>query len=595
MLELRNHQKECVNHIDLHFGENNKGLIKMFCGSGKSFVIYHSLLHYTDNLSVVVVPSINLITQFNKDYLLDESKKEYNNKYFNKSFDILTVCSKNELDKHINITTSEDDILEFLDNDTSKIILITYQSLELLINVVKEYDFEIDLLCFDEAHHILSNNMKELLFGIDTDDDFIESFIDTYSNKTLFFTATPKNSNNIMMYESVTCFDNYELIDDDSYIADEPDCGKMIYEYMHNNGVNDNILNDFNIMIDLYTENTDINIFEAISRSILETDNNRVLTFHSRSETKSEKGSNVNDFVDQKLFIECFNKIRKLEFPQIKKYKKIVFKGITASTKNKLEILNDFDNTKENEIYILSSCKTIGEGVDTKNANMVVFIDPKQSYVEIIQNIGRICRKNENTKGVATILIPTYVDVNKYKDCNTEEDRNNVIKDEMSKTGDFSMILNVLTALRQEDPYIFELCITSPNIFTDKEINDVIKKNGGKIKKEYNINDLFEDYKMKYNDDIDEKENFNILSDNLKKNIKIVNKQIDVDDIDIGEYDETINFVKTENDKFIKVKCDKKIVRPNRNIKPKNHINDEIKILWNITSDLDVGKTRFGG
>ena len=77
MLELRNHQKECVNNIDLHFGENNKGLIKMFCGSGKSFVIYHSLLHYTDNLSVVVVPSINLITQFNKDYLLDESKKEY--------------------------------------------------------------------------------------------------------------------------------------------------------------------------------------------------------------------------------------------------------------------------------------------------------------------------------------------------------------------------------------------------------------------------------------------------------------------------------------------------------------------------------------
>ena len=89
-----------------------------------------------------------------------------------------------------------------------------------------EYDFEIDLLCFDEAHHILSNNMKELLFGIDTDDDFIESFIDTYSNKTLFFTATPKNSNNIMMYESVTCFDNYELTYDDPYITEELDCGK---------------------------------------------------------------------------------------------------------------------------------------------------------------------------------------------------------------------------------------------------------------------------------------------------------------------------------------------------------------------------------
>ncbi len=44
----------------------------------------------------------------------------------------------------------------------------------------------------------------------------------------------------------------------------------MIYAYMHLNGVNDNILNDFNIRIDLYTDNVDNNVFEAISRSILE-------------------------------------------------------------------------------------------------------------------------------------------------------------------------------------------------------------------------------------------------------------------------------------------------------------------------------------
>ncbi len=41
------------------------------------------MLKYTKSLSVVVVPSINLITQFNKDYLLDETKKEYNKTYYN--------------------------------------------------------------------------------------------------------------------------------------------------------------------------------------------------------------------------------------------------------------------------------------------------------------------------------------------------------------------------------------------------------------------------------------------------------------------------------------------------------------------------------
>ena len=43
----------------------------MFCGSGKSYIIYDSILQYGNYLSVIVPPSINLITQFNKDYLLN--------------------------------------------------------------------------------------------------------------------------------------------------------------------------------------------------------------------------------------------------------------------------------------------------------------------------------------------------------------------------------------------------------------------------------------------------------------------------------------------------------------------------------------------
>ena len=54
----------------------------------------------------------------------------------------------------------------------------------------------------------------------------------------------------------------------------------MIYEYMHLNGVNDNILNNFNIRIDLYTDNIDSSVFEAISRSILETGNKSFVEYN---------------------------------------------------------------------------------------------------------------------------------------------------------------------------------------------------------------------------------------------------------------------------------------------------------------------------
>ncbi len=97
-------------------------------------------------------------------------------------------------------------------------------------------------------------------------DEYYETnnFINTFYNKILYFTATQKNSNGIIMYESITNFDKYELIEDDeSIIKDDPDCGKMIYEYMHLNSVNDNILNDFNIRIYLYTDNIDSNVFEV--------------------------------------------------------------------------------------------------------------------------------------------------------------------------------------------------------------------------------------------------------------------------------------------------------------------------------------------
>ncbi len=620
-MDLRHHQIECKSKIEEYFNDNNKGLIKMFCGAGKSFIIFDSILNYLNDLAVIVVPSINLITQFNEDYLINNDKIKYNKNNYNKDFQILTICSKNELHDNktkIKFTTDEEEIQEFLFHEDNKIILITYQSLSLLVNIIKENELNIDIMCFDEAHHILGDGIKKLLFGSDDFDDinqdddaseYQESFIDSFVDKTLFFTATPKNSNGIKMYEPVTGYDinneNYEIIDDeDTYDAEETHCGAMIYEYMHIDGVRDGILNDFNIRVDLYTENKDNSVFEAIARSILESGNNRVLTFHARSEKASDKGSDVLSFTcdtNKKLLDKAFNKVVNTEFPDLKnKFKKITFDGITANTKNKRYILKDFDETPDDEIYILASCKTIGEGVDTKNANMVVFCDPKQSYVDIIQNIGRICRKNKNTKRNATVLIPSYVDVEKYKDCKTDEEKDNVIRSEMSKCGNFNGILNVLSALRQEDPYMFELCLKYPDTYTEKEINENLNKNGLKLdKKEYSINELFSEHGVKYNDEKSEKKNFKKLARKLEKNVQVINKKILEDDIYIdSESDETLYFVKKDDNVYCKTNgvCkEKKLKKPNRNIKPFVHANDEIKVLWNIDGDINLNKKIFGG
>jgi hypothetical protein len=87
--------------------------------------------------------------------------------------------------------------------------------------------------------------------------------------------------------------------------------------------------------------------------------------------------------------------------------------GLDAKIKQKTrrEILNLLDTSTENKIVIICSCKTMGEGIDTKRANMCVFIDPKSSLVEITQNIGRVVRKQFGVDNKpSTVLIPYWLD-----------------------------------------------------------------------------------------------------------------------------------------------------------------------------------------
>jgi predicted helicase len=614
---LRPHQQNCINAIDTHLTTENNGVIKMFCGSGKSFVIYHTILKYLENLVIVVVPSINLITQFNRDYLLDDDKIAYNTTHFNKHHEILTICSKNELDEKVtNITTDTNEISNFLTLEQPKIILITYQSFDVLANLMYTNYTTADLICFDEAHHILGENISKLLFTIpvsETDDvdnlDYLdnETFLDRCSNKTLYFTATPRNSSTVKMYQPIIGYDcgevYYNLVDDQLSICSdefELNCGQIIYEYTHLDGVRDNILNDFNIRIDLTTKETNENIFKAISRAVLESGNSRVLSFHARSEV-AQKGSCVVDFTNannQKLFRTSFNYVLETEFPHLKdKYTKLTLKGITGATKNKLEILEEFDKSPDNEVYILASCQTIGEGHDSKNANMVVFVDPKQSYVQIIQNIGRICRKNQNTLRLATILIPAYVDVNKYSECVTIEEKDNVIREQMSASGDFNGIFNVLSALRQEDPYIFQLCLQYPDTYTRREISDNLNKNGYTIlDKEYSYDELLESYGCGGG------ENLESVSKKIEKNLQIMGDKILEEDVFVDGGFEDLEIIVKSGDVYNKTLrkgsesgSNKKVDRPNRNIKPFVHSSSEIKVLWEINSELDLDKKVYGG
>ena len=376
---FRAYQQEAYNAIINEISINPKCLIKMFCGSGKSLIMSSVVSYLNNNLSVFVFPSLGLIDQFYTDYI------DLNNRQ-----NVLRISSDT------NSTTKTEKICLFLKKDTNKIICTTYQSLNILLRNLGEN--KIGVCCFDEAHHSVGKKYQKSIFD------------KSVMKKQLFFTATPNNANDIVMQDIV-----------------DGDCGKLTYDYNYKQGVEEGYLNKFEVKYDIMCSEKKNNriIYESIARAILTTGNNRVLTFHSQISISAKSVNSkkriisdtcVKKFTNEKMFITAFNYIIETEFPEKQNYyTSIKMIGLDANIKQKTrrETLDILDTSLENEIVILCSCKTIGEGIDTKNANMCVFVDPKSSPVQIIQNIGRIVRKQFGiNKPSSTVLIPYWLDIN---------------------------------------------------------------------------------------------------------------------------------------------------------------------------------------
>ena len=548
----------------------NKCLIKMFCGTGKSLLMAENKTIVNKDLVVYVFPSLSLIEQFYKDYL-DKIK----------NVKILKICSERES------TTDVNDIKTFLLNQSKKIICITYHSFKTLLDNLG--DVKINVCIFDEAHHAVGETYQNLIFE------------NNVCEKQMFFTATPVNKNNI------------EMLNDKGGGM----CGRLVYDYSYLRGVNEGYLNSFEIRIDLSCENTNTTIFESIARAVLDSGNNRVLTFHS--DVNTERETSVNQFVQQEDFCRVFREIQIKEFPHLAtRFKQVKMIGLSSnlSIKERTDFLNLFDKTPDNEVIVICSCETIGEGIDTKNANMCVFVDPKSSFVKIIQNIGRIVRKEfGKSKPNSTILIPCWVDKNKYIGCDEDREKcDEVIRQDMGNGGNFNRILNVMSALKQEDQDLYDICLHYPDSYSPQEIEANLERQGYRVIESIGDGNLFENLEYMldselsfedYEEEDSEEEMLNqIAKDNdvcieihsnsldnpVKTHYNDCKNRIRLLKMTINEEEDEVTYcpiVKTKNgNKEIKeIKKNKDLLEP---LKKENRFNikvnqnPDVQVLWKI-------------
>jgi superfamily II DNA or RNA helicase len=279
------------------------------------------------------------------------------------------------------------------------IFVVTYKSLAKLLEHVPD----IERLLFDEAHHVAEQ---------------ANLYIKSLLAQVAYFSATlPKNLGTMA----------FEFSYVDSLMSDP--------QYSQ----------DFNIMCGMFTGEEGDSLPALIERAAEKTGNKRILTFHAKVNGESETS------------VRNFARVAAAHFGD---RATVAYMDADTPMAERVRLLERLDSTHDDQIFLLASCETIGEGVNTKRCNHIVFADPIKSYVKIVQKLGRCVRRQENDTP-STVLIPIFPERAKYEACTTAEERDALVRGEYSERGDFNPVFNFLCAVRESDQRLLDLILTN--------------------------------------------------------------------------------------------------------------------------------------
>ena len=431
---LRPHQQKALTSIIDGFLKSDRGQLIMACGTGKTLTGLRINEAMGNELTVLLVPSLTLLSQTLKDWLTDKKT----------DFKWLAVCSDDSVtsdpqdnarmvDYDLPATTDVKVIQKFLDISGKKVIFSTYQSSDILKSALLKSKVKVDFVIADEAHRLAGKVGREFA-----------SFLDPELpvSKRLFMTATPRVYANSVKKMSEN-LDIQILSMDDKEVF-----GEVMYRYSFSKAISDGILSDYRVVVigiddkktkDLFdnralvkagvveTDSESLALHVALSKAMKKWNLRRIISFHSRV-AKARKFAS-----DQVLLNEWMPK----EYAVIGK---LSAKTISSSmpTNKRRQILDVLKNLNEGETGLVSNARCLTEGIDVPTLDAVVFVDPKTSQVDIIQAIGRAIRLGGANKTHGTVVVPVHVP--KERSSKDSFDASN-----------FKKIGDVLNALRAHD------------------------------------------------------------------------------------------------------------------------------------------------
>ena len=427
----RPHQAEAINKVVSALTEQDRATAVMACGTGKTMVALWTAERMQAKRILVLLPSLALLKQTLEEWSQWTS--------WGDRYRFLCVCSDktvargkdnwslHQSDTGFRVSTDPSEVGKFLKQtgNAVQVVYSTYQSAHVIAEGLDDKS-GFDLAIFDEAHKTAGREGSKFAFALNDTNLRIK--------KRLFMTATPRHYD---IRKARTIEGDFKVTSMD----DEAVYGPVAYRIPFAEAARQKIICDYKVLISVVDDgevneqmaNGGVTLVDgeelsvewvahqiALQKAVEEVGASRIITFHSDVKTAQEFSGESAAGVSSHL-------------PDISTFH-VNGSQTTAARSN---LVDDF---RKAEKGLITNARCLTEGVDVPAVDMVAFMNPRKSKVDIVQAIGRAMRKAGPEKKFGYVVVPLFLN----------QDADETIEEALVRS-DFSAVADVVNAMREQD------------------------------------------------------------------------------------------------------------------------------------------------
>jgi superfamily II DNA or RNA helicase len=429
------HQQEALDALVPALRAQDRVSAIMACGTGKTLVSLWAAEKLKCSTALVLVPSLALLRQTVHEWLHETSwpKLAYlcvcSDPTVAQDVDALTA-SQSDLD--FEVSTDSASVRQFLDApfEGTKVVFSTYQSAAVVGRAMRAGE-QFDIGVFDEAHKTAGREGRNFAFALEDSNIAIR--------KRLFMTATPRHYNPHERNQAgeaqlVFSMDNPQVYGQQAFILTFGEaarrkiiCGyKVIVSVITSDTVTNELLSRGEVLVagDPIQARQVANQI-ALRDAINKYDVKKIFTFHKTVRSAASFVSKGSEGINSHVSTFSAYHVNG-EMP----------------TAYRERLMRSFRSTDR---AIMSNARCLTEGVDVPAVDMVAFLSPKRSRVDIVQATGRAMRRSPG-KSLGYVLVPLYVELAAGE--SVEEAR---------QRAQFDEIWDVLQSMLEQDEVLADL------------------------------------------------------------------------------------------------------------------------------------------